>query len=331
MSLSLIVRRIAGAALLLWLVVTLIFALVRLAPGDPATLLVSPSATAEDAQRMRIELGLDQPLVVQYARWATGLLQGNLGESFALRVPVARALADAAPVSLALGIASLALTFAIGVPLGLFQAAWRGRLPDRLATVVTAATFAAPTFWVALALVAFFTYGAATIGLPAGMRLPALGLRTPGLTLTGWADIADVARHAILPVVTLAAVGAAGVARYARTSMADVLALDFVRAARARGASRARVLSRHVIVNAMPSIVVLFALTLPGVVAGSVFVESVFAWPGLGRLTLAAIAARDYPVVLGAGIWYAAAVIAANLAAELALPLLDPRQRGRAR
>ena len=331
MSLSLIVRRIAGAALLLWLVVTLIFALVRLAPGDPATLLVSPSATAEDAQRMRIELGLDQPLVVQYARWATGLLQGNLGESFALRVPVARALADAAPVSLALGIASLALTFAIGVPLGLFQAAWRGRLPDRLATVVTAATFAAPTFWVALALVAFFTYGAATIGLPAGMRLPALGVRTPGLTLTGWADIADMVRHAILPVVTLAAVGAAGVARYARTSIADVLALDFVRAARARGASRARVLSRHVIVNAMPSIVVLFALTLPGVVAGSVFVESVFAWPGLGRLTLAAIAARDYPVVLGAGIWYAAAVIAANLAAELALPLLDPRQRGRAR
>jgi peptide/nickel transport system permease protein len=163
------------------------------------------------------------------------------------------------------------------------------------------------------------------------MRLPALGVRTPGLTLTGWADIADMVRHAILPVVTLAAVGAAGVARYARTNMADVLALDFVRAARARGASRTRVLSRHVIVNAMPSIVVLFALTLPGIVAGSVFVESVFAWPGLGRLTLAAIAARDYPVVLGAGIWYAAAVIAANLAAELALPLLDPRQRGRAR
>jgi peptide/nickel transport system permease protein len=147
--------------------------------------------------------------------------------------------------------------------------------------------------------------------------------------LTGWADVADMARHAILPIITLAAVGAAGVARYARSSMIDVLSLDFVRAARARGASRTRVLSRHVIVNAMPSLVVLFALTLPGVVAGSVFVESVFAWPGLGRLTLTAIAARDYPVVLGAGIWYAAAVIVANLAAELALPLLDPRQRGR--
>ena len=329
MSVSLIVRRVAGAGLLFWLVVTLMFALVRLAPGDPATLLVPPSATAEDAERLRTELGLDRPVAVQYARWAGGLLRGNLGESFALRVPVARALAEAAPVSLALGIASLALTFAIGVPLGLFQAAWRGRGPDRLATVLTAATFAAPTFWVALALVAFFTYGAATIGLPAGMRLPALGVRTPGVTLTGWADVADMMRHAILPIVTLAAVGAAGVARYARTSIADVLSLDFTRAARARGASRARVLSRHVMVNAMPSIVVLFALTLPGVVAGSVFVESVFAWPGLGRLTLSAISARDYPVVLGAGIWYAGAVIVANLVAELALPLLDPRRRGR--
>ena len=327
MYLSLILRRVAGAALLFWLVVTLIFALVRLAPGDPATLLVSPSATAEDAHRLRAEFGLDRPVAVQYAHWATALLRGNLGDSFALHVPVARALADAAPVSLALGLASLFLTFAIGVPLGLFQAKWRGRFPDQAITTATAAIFAAPTFWVALALVAFFTYGAATIGLPAGLRLPALGVRTPGVSLTGWPDVADMIRHAILPVITLTAVGAAGVARYARSNFVDVLSLDFIRAARARGASTARVLSRHAIVNALPSLIVLFALTLPGVVAGSVFVESVFAWPGLGRLTLSAIAARDYPVVLGAGIWYTSAVITANLAADLLLPLLDPRRR----
>jgi peptide/nickel transport system permease protein len=317
----------AGAAVLFWLVVTLIFALVRLAPGDPATLLVPPSATAADAERLRAELGLDRPVMVQYARWASALLRGDLGESFALRQPVARALADAAPVSLGLGLASVLLTFAIGVPLGLLQATARGRATDRTATVLTAAVFAAPTFWLALALVAVFTYGAATVGLPASLRLPALGVRTPGLSLDGWAAVVDVVRHAILPVATLAAVGAAGVARYARHNFVDLLGLDFVRAARARGASRARVLLRHVTVNALPGIVVLFALTLPGVVAGSVFVESVFAWPGLGRLTLSAIAARDYPVVLGASIWYAAAVILANLAADLALPMLDPRQR----
>lgn len=330
MSFPLLARRLAGAAILFWLVVTLIFALVRLAPGDPATLLVPPSASAADAQRLRAELGLDRPVAVQYAHWASGVLHGDLGESFALRVPVTRALADAAPISLALGLASLFVTFAIGVPLGLAQATVRGRLSDRLATVATAAVFAAPTFWIALALVAVFTYGAATLGLPSGMRLPALGVRTPGLTLTGWSATADLMRHAILPVVTLAAVGAAGVARYARSNFTGVLGLDFVRAARARGASRTRVLSYHVVRNALPGLVVLFALTLPGIVAGSVFVESVFAWPGLGKLTLSAIAARDYPVVLGAGIWYAAAVIAANLAADLALPLLDPRQRSRA-
>lgn len=320
----------AGAALLFWLVITLIFALVRLAPGDPAALLVPPSATAADAERLRTELGLREPVAVQYARWAGAVLQGDLGESFALRVPVVRALADAAPVSLLLGLTSVFLTFLVGVPLGLYQAARRGRMTDRAATVATAAVFAAPTFWLALALVAFFTYGAATLGLPSGLRLPALGVRTPGASLTGWADMSDVVRHAILPVVTLAVVGAAGIARYARVNFADVLMLDFVRAARARGASRARVMTRHVVRNALPSLLVLFALTLPGVVAGSVFVESVFAWPGLGRLTLSAIAARDYPVVLGAGIWYSGAVIVANLLADLALPMLDPRQRSRA-
>jgi peptide/nickel transport system permease protein len=320
----------AGAAILFWLVVTLIFALVRLAPGDPATLLVPPGATAADAQRLRADLGLDRPVAVQYARWAGGLLHGNMGESFALRVPVTRALADAAPISIGLGLASLVLTFAIGVPVGLLQAARRGSRVDRVATVAAAAVFAAPTFWVALALVAVFTYGAATLGLPPALRLPALGVHTPGLALSGWAAIGDLARHAVLPVVTLSAVGAAGVARYARTNFAGVLDDDFVRAARARGAPPMRVMVRHVLRNALPGIVVLFALTLPGVVAGSVFVESVFAWPGLGRLTLSAIAARDYPVVLGAGIWYAAAVILANLAADIALPLLDPRQRSRA-
>jgi peptide/nickel transport system permease protein len=320
-------RRVAGAALLFWLVVTLIFALVRMAPGDPATLLVPPSATAAESERLRSELGLDQPMAVQYARWAGATLRGDLGESFALQIPVSTALAQAAPISLALGIASILLTFAIGVPVGLFQATRRGGVGDRAATLLSAAIFAAPTFWIALALVAFFTYGAATLGLPAGWRLPALGVRTPGLSLTGWADFADLTRHAILPVITLAAVGAAGIARYARTSFLDILNLELVVAARARGVAPWRVITKHVMANALPSLVVLFALTLPGVVAGSVFVESVFAWPGLGRLTLTAIAARDYPVVLGAGVFYAGAVIIANLLADFMLPLVDPRRR----
>ena len=320
-------RRAGAAIVLLWLVVTITFSLVRLAPGDAAALLVPPGASAADVARLRAELGLDRPLVVQYARWVGNLLRGDLGESFALRRPVDDVLADALPVSLALGLASIVLTFAVGVPIGVVQAARRGRAADHVLTLLTTAVYAAPTYWLALALVAVFTYGAAMWGLPPSLRLPAFGLRTPGAELNGFAALRDVVRHAVLPVAILAAVGAAGVARYARSSVADVLGQDFVRTARAKGASGRRVYWRHVLANVLPPLVVLFALALPGVVAGSVFVETVFAWPGMGRAMVTAIQARDYPVVMGATLVYGALVIFANLAAEIALPALDPRRR----
>ena len=321
-----LLRRLATAALLLWLVVTLTFMLVRLAPGDPSAFLIAPGASEADAARLRAELGLDRSMLVQYARWVAATLRGDLGTSFATGVPVARILAEAAPISILLGGVSLALTFLVGVPVGMLQAAKRGRATDTAITVLTTAVYAAPTFWLALALVGVFTYGAASLGLPAALRLPAFGIRTPGVTLDGWAGFVDVIRHSVLPVTILAAVGAAGIARYARTSVADVLRLDFVRTAYAKGLGSRRVFARHVLANVLPPLVVLFALSLPGLLAGSIFVESVFAWPGLGRATLSAILARDYPVVMGATLFYAAAVIGANLAAELVLPVLDPRR-----
>jgi peptide/nickel transport system permease protein len=322
-----VLRRLAGALALLWLVLTLTFALVRLAPGDAATFLVPPSATAADAARIRAELGLDRPVAVQYALWAAGVLRGDLGESSLRHEPVARAIAEALPVSLGLGAASLALTFLIGVPLGLLQAARRGRVLDRALTVVTTVMYAAPSFWLALALVAVFTYGASQWGFPPSLRLPAFGIHAPGVELSGLASAADLLRHALLPVSILTAVGAAGIARYARSSVADVLGQDFVRTARAKGASPARVNLRHVLSNVLPPLIVLFALSLPGLVAGSIFVESVFAWPGMGRLMVDAIAARDYPLVMGAAAVYAALVIFANLAGDMALPIVDPRRR----
>lgn len=323
----LLIRRVAAAAALVWLVLTLTFVLVRAAPGDPAALLVPPSATASDAARLRAELGLDAPISVQYARWAGALLRGDLGESFALRRPVTRVLADALPISLFLGVASLVLTFVIGTVGGSWQATRRGRGADIALTVATTALYASPSYWLALALVALFTYGAARWGFPTALRLPAFGVRDPAADAHGVAALADLTRHAVLPVTVLAAVGAAGIARYARGAVADVLSNDFVRTARAKGLAPAAVHGRHVLANALPPLIVLFALALPGVVAGSVFVESVFAWPGMGRTLLAAIGSRDYPVVMGAAAVYAALVIVANLAADLVLPLLDPRRR----
>ena len=327
MPLASLIRRTIGAIAVIWLVLTLTFLLVRAAPGDPAALLIPPGASAQDVQRLRTELGLDRPLAVQYARWSAGVLRGDLGESFALRRPVRAIIRDALPISIALGAASLFLTFAIGVPIGMIQARRRGSITDRALTVLSVAAYAAPSFWLALALVGVFTYGAAMWGFPSWMRLPAFGVETPGAMLHGAARVADLLRHAILPVGILAVIGAAGIARYARTSIADIMGADFVRTARAKGATERRIDYRHILRNILPTLVILFALALPGVVAGSVFVESVFSWPGMGKTMLTAIIARDYPLVMGATAVYAAVVVLANLAADLALPLVDPRRR----
>jgi peptide/nickel transport system permease protein len=309
------------------LVVTLTFLLVHAAPGDPAGLLAGPAASAADMARVRAELRLDDPIVVQYARWIGGIVSGDMGESIAFRRPVAAVLGDALPLSIGLGLLSLALTFAIGILVGAVQAARRGRTADTVLTVITTSIYAAPSFWLALALVAVFTYGASRLGFPRALRLPAFGVSDPAGQYTGLAAIVDVIRHLVLPVTVLTAIGAAGIARYARSAIADVLRADHVRTARAKGGGRWRVHTRHVITNALPPLVILIALSLPGVIAGSVFVESVFALPGMGRAMLSAIASRDYPVVLGATTLYAALVIGANLAADLVMPLLDPRRR----
>ena len=322
-----LVQRVLASIVLVWLVVSLLFLLVRAAPGDPAQFMLPPGATAAEEARLSAELGLDAPIHVQYARWVTRTIKGDLGESFSRRRPVREIIAETLPLSLFLGITSLFLTFVVGVAVGVIQAARLGSRTDTTLTVVTTAIYAAPSFWLSLTLVAFFTYGAATLGFPAWARLPAYGLQDPALELTGLAMIGDFLRHSILPVTVLAAIGAAGIARYSRTAVADVISLDFVRTARAKGVPQRKVYLRHVLANVLPPLVVLAALSLPGLVSGAVFVESVFAWPGMGRTMVQAISARDYPLVMGIALIYGAVVIFANLAADLILPMVDPRRR----
>ncbi|HJU73486.1 MAG TPA: ABC transporter permease [Gemmatimonadaceae bacterium] len=322
-----VVRRVGLALLLYGFVITLVFVLVRAAPGDAADFLVSPNATAADAARLRAQLGLDASPFVQYARWFGGVLTGDFGMSFVENRPVTRVLLDALPVSIWLGVTSLALTFLLGIAVGAYQATRLGRPGDTVLTVVTTAVYAAPSFWLALGLVALFTAGAARWGFPDFLRLPAFGFRDPSAETRGLSAFADLVRHSVLPVTVLALIGAAGIARYTRTIMADLRGQEFARTALAKGVSRRTVVMRHVLRNAWPPLIVLAALALPGLVAGSVFVESVFAWPGMGRTMLRAIAARDYPVVMGATMVYAAAVIVANAFADALLPVVDPRRR----
>lgn len=320
-----LLRAFARTALLYWCVLSLTFVLLRLAPGDPATVLIAPGASASDAQRMRAELGLDRPMAVQYARWMGAMLRGDLGTSFTDRRPVVAVLRDALPVSLWLGALTLGLSFVFGVLAGMTQAARHGRLADRILTVVSVVLAASPAYWLGLGAIACFTYLASSLSMPMWMRLPAVGMTTPGAELSGVAHLADLARHAILPVTLLTAIGAAGVARYVRSSALDAISSDFVRTARAKGLSERAVLSRHLLANLRAPLVTLFALALPGTVAGSVFVETIFGWPGMGRLMVTAIVGRDYPVVLGCAAAYASVVIVANLIAESLLPWADPR------
>jgi len=318
-----LLRQLAVALGLFWVVLSLTFFLIRAAPGDPVSFLAPPSASAPELARLRQSLDLDAPLTVQYGRWARDVLEGNLGTSFIAHRSVTSVLADALPISLALGGISLLLTFIIGVAIGSVQGAHRGGRLDSALTFATTTIYAAPSFWLALSLIALFTYGAARLGLPSWLRLPAFGVRDPA----GASGPADLVRHATLPVLTLTLVGAAGIARYARSSVVELLQLQWVRTAVAKGVPSRAVHARHVLANALPTLLILFALALPGVLAGSVFVETVFGWPGVGRLMVSSIFARDYPVVVGATVVYAAMVILANLAADLALPLVDPRRR----
>jgi peptide/nickel transport system permease protein len=320
-----LLRAAARTALLYWCVLSLTFALLRLAPGDPATFLLPPGATAADAVRLRAELELDRPVAVQYARWVQRMLHADLGRSFADQRPVTSILADALPVSLALGGASLLLSFLAGAVAGVVQAARRGSFTDLAITIGSVVLAASPAYWLGLAAIACFTYLASTLSLPLWLRLPAVGMSTPGVELHGVAHAVDLLRHSILPVGLLAAIGAAGVARYVRSSALDMMRSDWMRTARAKGATERRVLGRHLVANIRAPLLTLFALALPGTIAGSVFVETIFGWPGMGRLMVTAIVARDYPVVLGCAAAYAALVIVANLAAELLLPWADPR------
>ena len=310
---------------LYWCVLSLTFVLLRLAPGDPATFLVPPGATVEDAGRLRAALGLDRPVAVQYARWLRGTLHADFGTSFTDGRPVTRVIGDAMPVSVGLGLVSLLLSFVVGTLAGLWQAARRGSLADLGVTTLSVVLIASPAYWLGLGAIACFTYLAARLSLPLWLRLPAVGMTTPGADLEGLARLADLVRHSILPVGLLSAIGAAGVARYVRTSALDVMNADWVRTARAKGLTEGRVLARHVAANLRAPLLTLFALALPGTVAGSVFVETIFGWPGMGRLMVAAIVARDYPVVLGCAAAYAGVVIVANFAAESLLAWADPR------
>ena len=311
-------RAVAGAAVVVG-VVTLTFFLVQVAPGDPVERLLGPSATPAQLAAGRRALGLDRPVATQYVIWLGRVARGDWGRSIATGRPARDVLVDALPATVTLVGLSLVLSYMLGLALGAWQAGADSRV-DTAVSITTVTLFALPGYWLGLMLVMAFTYWA--------HWLPAFG--AAGLdadALTGWSRYADRLRHLALPLATLTLIGVGGVARYARGAVRDVRSQPFVRTARAKGLSAWQVTRRHVARNALIPIVTLVGLSLPALFSGAVFVEAVFAWPGVGRRLVEAVQARDYPVVMAATTVTAVLVVTANLLTDLGVAWIDPRIR----
>ena len=316
-------RRILQAVVTFVVVTVLLFVLMRLTPGDPLERLAGDrQMSAEAVAALRHKFGIDQPITTQFTSFLAGALVGDLGVSIEhYPTKVSTLVMSRLPASLLLGGTVLLLTFGIGIALGVFQAVKRRSRADRWLTRASLTLYAMPSFWLGLVLAWFF--GIRLQLLPvAQMHDPLLDPDASWLARTG-----DVLRHLILPAVTLTAVSLAAVMRYQRTALLEVLRLDFVLAARARGIPERQVLWRHAWRNALFPVVGLLGLWLPMLVSGSVFVEQVFNWPGLGSLAADAVGARDYPVILGTAMLVSAQVLLGGLLADLAYYALDPRVR----
>ena len=324
-------RRIVLGFGIVFLVVTVTFLLINLAPGDPARLWVGPAAGDAELDQARRLLGLDRPLVVRYVVWLTNFARGEWGISLSQQRPVARVIAAALPHTLVLSVTSLFLTYLAGVLIGVVQAMKRRTVIDTGLTVTTLAVYGMPAYWLAIMLVLVFAYGAARFGWPAWLQFPAMGVAALDADfLTPWARVVDRIRHLALPLATLGAIGAAGTARFVRGAVLDVRGLGFVRAARAKGLNPVAVEVRHVLRNALLPIITLLGLSLPALFSGTVFVEVIFAWPGMGRVMVDAVGGRDYPVVMATTAIFATLVVVGNLLADLLYAVADPRLRKQA-
>ncbi|GBD31430.1 MAG: peptide ABC transporter permease [Gemmatimonadales bacterium] len=317
-----VTRRLAQALLIALGVVTLTFILLHAAPGDPfAAAAESPYLSPQAIEQARRNYGLDRPLWVQYLRYVGNLARGDMGVSFSLHRPVSEALLDALPNTLLLAAAALILDFGLGITVGTLQGMRAGTRLDRTLSIVTLALFSTPVFWLGLMLLLVFSQ---TLGL-----FPVGGVTDPVLypSLSPLGKLLDRLWHLCLPAWTLGLVGAAGTARYQRAAILEVVRQDFIRAARARGLSERAVAMRHALRNALLPTITLFGLTFPVLLSGAVLVETVFSWPGMGKLTVDAVLRRDYPLVLGATVLAALMVVLGNLLADLAYRVADPRTR----
>ncbi len=311
-------RLLQGLALVL-AVVVLNFVLVHAAPGDPVETIAGASGgmSAELMAQLRTQYGLDKPLPVQLGVYLGKVLQGDLGYSYFFNLPVTAMISERVPATLLLVLSSVLLAFTVGTALGVLSSRNPNGVLSQFITVLSMVGFAAPVFWVGIMLVILF----ASV-LPI---LPVSGMRSIDSSGGGLGDVLDVLHHLVLPAVTLSLVYLAQYSRLARSSMLDVLGSDFIRTARAKGLPDRVVLYKHALRNALLPVVTVLGLQFGNVLAGAILVETVFNWPGLGRLAFDSVLRRDYPTILGVLLFSSIVVIVMNQLTDLCYRLIDPR------
>ena len=308
-----ILRRVAAFGAPLVFVSLLLFVVIRVLPGDPASLIMGTEGHPEAAARLRETLGLNRPLAVQYVDWLAGAVRGDLGVSIQYDVPVGRLILSRLPVTLPLTLLAALVMVATALPFGLYAAARHRRAGDYLTMVVSQIGIAVPAFWSGLLLILLFSVQLGWLQ-SGGFEGWAGGL-WPGLS------------SLLLPAAALGFFQAAVLIRATRSAVLEVLSEDYVRTARAKGLDEASVIGKHTLRNALIPVVTVAGIQLGHLMAGSIILESVFALPGLGRLALGAITARDLPVVQGVTLFVASSIVLINFAVDLAYVLLDPRIR----
>jgi len=300
-----ILRRLLVTIPVVWIVVTLVFSLIHLVPGDPVAQMLGEGAPVSQIEQMRHDLGLDQPFLVQYRTYMAGLLKGNLGNSFRFQEPVVRSILIRYPATLELAVAATVFSILLAIPFGIVGAIRRGRAPDRLVGFVSLLGVSLPNFVLGPILILLFSI---ILGF-----LPVSGR-------SGFASL-------VLPSVTLGGALAAITTRMVRGSMLEEIHQDYVRTARAKGLQEKVVILRHAFRNGLIPVVTILGLQAGTLLAGAIITESIFSWPGLGRLTIQAIYARDYPLVQGCILVIALSYILINLLTDILYTLVDPRIR----
>ncbi len=313
-----VARRIGHSLLTLWLILTLNFFLFRLLPGDPLRLLFSdPRISLDVLEQLRVKFGLSGSLIEQYWRYVVNTLGGDLGVSFVYNTPVAELLAERLVNTVILLLPATLLSILLGCALGMIAAVWRGRTADLVSLSLSQLLWATPVFWLGLMFMMF----------SAGL-LPLSGMTTPGL-VGGWgAKLADLGQHMLMPLLSLTLVLLGQYAILMRNSLIDVLSEDYMVTARAKGFSNWRCLFSHALPNAALPVMTLAALNLGLLIGGAIQTETVFTWPGVGRLVFEALLRRDYPVLQGAFLVISTCALLANLLADLLYSVVDPRLHG---